>query len=368
MLRSYEEKDILRMIEIEEKVLHSSLGYEYYQNDLNNPLARHYVWEEDKQVIGFISSVYDGFSLEILNFGVDEPYQHQGFGTKILSSVLDELIISGLNHAILEVRASNQVAIQLYQKLGFKEIHRRIGYYNNGEDALVLQKLYSSKKDIANIEAILFSKKKGYKYESDFKERYCLNYYDLYDEDISDLNFIKEASFIQINTNKPKQSLFPDYEESKTYLMHVGLYRYQSLNKDKFLVQPITSWSEFLKMNKEENACYGEEYASSLGQFLKKHQNHHMLLVGAYDQNHLVGYARMLFYEHSIFIDSVYTLEAERHRGVCSSIFDFIIEYAKFNHYDDLYLEAEEDDTVYLMYQKMNFKIIETLYEYLKVN
>ncbi|MFM6357835.1 MAG: ribosomal-protein-alanine N-acetyltransferase RimI, partial [Planktothrix sp.] len=44
-----------------------------------------------------------------------------------------------LERATLEVKASNQRAINLYQKFGFKEAGRRKGYYpDTGEDALIL--------------------------------------------------------------------------------------------------------------------------------------------------------------------------------------------------------------------------------------
>ncbi len=182
MFRLYEKQDILDIVQIEEEVLQSSLGYDYYLADLENPLAKHYVWLEDDKIIGFISSIFDGFSLEILNFGIRHSYQHHGYGTKLLANVLDELVVLGMNHAVLEVRASNLSAIGLYQKLGFKQVHIREAYYSNGEDAFVLQKLYTDRSDIANVEAILFSKKTGHRFTSDFKERYSLNYYDLYNE------------------------------------------------------------------------------------------------------------------------------------------------------------------------------------------
>jgi ribosomal-protein-alanine N-acetyltransferase len=39
----------------------------------------------------------------------------------------------------LEVRAGNEAAIKLYEKLGYKEISKRKGYYpDNKEDAVVM--------------------------------------------------------------------------------------------------------------------------------------------------------------------------------------------------------------------------------------
>jgi ribosomal-protein-alanine N-acetyltransferase len=41
--------------------------------------------------------------------------------------------------AVLEVKASNQVALGLYGGLGFQQVGRRKGYYPDGSDALLLE-------------------------------------------------------------------------------------------------------------------------------------------------------------------------------------------------------------------------------------
>ena len=58
----------------------------------------------------------------------------------LLSFYLELAKMSGVKNVSLEVRASNNVAISLYEKNGFKFSHKREKYYKNGEDALVLIK------------------------------------------------------------------------------------------------------------------------------------------------------------------------------------------------------------------------------------
>ncbi|OKH37533.1 ribosomal-protein-alanine N-acetyltransferase [[Phormidium ambiguum] IAM M-71] len=66
-------------------------------------------------------------------------YQHQGLGQAMLLALLSRARQRGLERATLEVKASNQPAISLYQKFGFKVAGRRRGYYQDtGEDALIL--------------------------------------------------------------------------------------------------------------------------------------------------------------------------------------------------------------------------------------
>ncbi|MBW4509901.1 MAG: ribosomal protein S18-alanine N-acetyltransferase [Scytonematopsis contorta HA4267-MV1] len=70
---------------------------------------------------------------------VHPQYQRQGFGQVLVYSLLVTAMRRGLERATLEVRASNQTAISLYQKFGFKTAGRRRRYYqDNDEDALIL--------------------------------------------------------------------------------------------------------------------------------------------------------------------------------------------------------------------------------------
>jgi len=54
-------------------------------------------------------------------------YQHQGLGQAMLLALLSRARQRGLERATLEVKASNQPAISLYQKFGFKVAGRRRG-------------------------------------------------------------------------------------------------------------------------------------------------------------------------------------------------------------------------------------------------
>ncbi|HLO50142.1 MAG TPA: ribosomal protein S18-alanine N-acetyltransferase [Kamptonema sp.] len=75
----------------------------------------------------------------ITMLGIHPDYQGQGFGKTLLCALLKLAYQRQLEWATLEVRASNFVAISLYQKFGFKEAGRRRGYYQEPEeDALIL--------------------------------------------------------------------------------------------------------------------------------------------------------------------------------------------------------------------------------------
>ena len=139
MLRPYKLEDVNRIVEIENNTLNHSLGIDFYTNDINNPIARHFVYEIDNEIVGFISSYFDGEIIEVLNFCVDTMYQSKGYGNKLLNDFFNQF--DALS-SILEVRSSNARAIHVYEKNGFKTIRIRKAYYSNGEDALFMQKVF----------------------------------------------------------------------------------------------------------------------------------------------------------------------------------------------------------------------------------
>jgi len=70
---------------------------------------------------------------------VHPAYQRQGLGQAMLCALLTTACKRQLERATLEVKVSNQAAISLYEKFGFKVAGRRKCYYQDtGEDALVM--------------------------------------------------------------------------------------------------------------------------------------------------------------------------------------------------------------------------------------
>lgn len=71
---------------------------------------------------------------------VAQAHRRQGLGKILLQSLLATAVHRQLERATLEVRASNQVAMDLYHQFGFQLAGRRKRYYPDGEDALILWK------------------------------------------------------------------------------------------------------------------------------------------------------------------------------------------------------------------------------------
>ncbi|MDE5715240.1 MAG: ribosomal protein S18-alanine N-acetyltransferase [Anaeroplasmataceae bacterium] len=367
MLRKYQKNDIPTLVCLEHDYLGTSLEEEYYLVDLNNPLAYHCVWEEEGTIVGFVSSIFDGFSLEILNIVVDKDKQSRGYGTKILTTLFDQLVPLGLNHVTLEVRQSNLGAIHLYEKIGFQPIHIRKEYYSNKENAIVMQKLYDDKVDIIHLEAILFSKKKGRKYTSEFKERYCLNYYDLFDYKIDSLKDYQWEDYILFLANWTDENLFQGFDIAKVGLMHTNAYHYHSLSKKDYIVLE-NDLEGYLDYSYQSNLLYGDNYARKYALFsLEKIQEGKMRFFSVRIDNEIIGTAITFEYYHSIFISGLFVKEKYQNQGIASAIMDACVCYAKQIGKYEIYLEVDLEETSIEIYKRMNFSTIETYYEMLKV-
>lgn len=77
--------------------------------------------------------------LHLANLAVAMPEQGKGTGGWLLDRALDRGREAGCLYATLEVRVSNEIAIKLYEKRGFRPVAMQHGYYvDTGEDALVM--------------------------------------------------------------------------------------------------------------------------------------------------------------------------------------------------------------------------------------
>ena len=74
----------------------------------------------------------------VMNVAVDPSARRQGIATALLERLF-ELTASDRRGYTLEVRVSNEGAIDLYERLGFRRRGIRRGYYtDNREDALIM--------------------------------------------------------------------------------------------------------------------------------------------------------------------------------------------------------------------------------------
>lgn len=102
------------------------------------------VVEREGAVVGYgVLSVAAG-EAHILNLCVDPMYRELGYGERLLDEVLVVARDQEVKEIFLEVRPSNEKAIALYMKKGFRNIAYRPAYYqasDGREDAAVFSKV-----------------------------------------------------------------------------------------------------------------------------------------------------------------------------------------------------------------------------------
>ncbi len=76
---------------------------------------------------------------ELANLAITPQMRGRGLGTQLLARVVQVAREHGVETMYLEVRESNEAALQLYQGFGFSQVGLRKGYYDHPkEDARIL--------------------------------------------------------------------------------------------------------------------------------------------------------------------------------------------------------------------------------------
>jgi [ribosomal protein S18]-alanine N-acetyltransferase len=78
--------------------------------------------------------------VHILNIAVAAEFRKMGLATGFMAKAETETLKRGLGALTLEVRENNEAAVNLYKKLGYVVKGRRIKYYENTYDGLLMWK------------------------------------------------------------------------------------------------------------------------------------------------------------------------------------------------------------------------------------
>ncbi|MBI4887191.1 MAG: ribosomal protein S18-alanine N-acetyltransferase [Acidobacteria bacterium] len=133
--------DLEGVLEVESESFTNPWTREMYDWELQNRSMCHIllVRTDQERVAGFCAFwlVFD--EIHINNIALRPERRGQGIGTSLLRQVFAEGRRLGARRATLEVRASNEGARRLYERLGFRVAGVRRHYYTAPvEDALIL--------------------------------------------------------------------------------------------------------------------------------------------------------------------------------------------------------------------------------------
>jgi ribosomal-protein-alanine N-acetyltransferase len=116
-----------------------SFRYELLENSASHMLVAAEPAPGGSRPIGFIGFWQIVDEAHISTLAVHPDHRRGGLGADLLAAALDLAIQLGADMATLEVRVSNEAAVNLYHKFGFRVVGRRARYYrDNDEDALLM--------------------------------------------------------------------------------------------------------------------------------------------------------------------------------------------------------------------------------------
>lgn len=170
-LRQMSEADIAQVADIERESFPSMWPQTAYRRELSNKIARYFVVTElrdeaagaeprsstgilgalrrvvggseqdapSEYLLGFIGLWLMVNEAHIVTVAVREQYRRSGIGERLLIAAIELAMDADQEVVTLEVRASNDSAIRMYEKYGFSRVGLRKRYYtDNNEDAAIM--------------------------------------------------------------------------------------------------------------------------------------------------------------------------------------------------------------------------------------
>jgi ribosomal-protein-alanine N-acetyltransferase len=150
--------DLPQVITIERRAFPTPWSLAMFVLELSKPSGICLAASFGERIVGYtICSRYDTV-WHVMNIAVDPDERRQGIASALLAELYDR-VADPMARFTLEVRRSNQVAIELYERDGFRVSGMRRRYYqDNGEDALIMWRtpatLNGSLDDIPNADPV----------------------------------------------------------------------------------------------------------------------------------------------------------------------------------------------------------------------
>jgi ribosomal-protein-alanine N-acetyltransferase len=139
LVRPARQEDLARVAAIESEVFTDAWSEQMLRRALSRGDPFLVVEGREAGPVGYALAVSAGGEGEILNIAIGPGYRRSGLGRRLLAALMNELRMGGVARVFLEVRASNQAAIHLYQAAGFHTVGLRRNYYRDpDEDAVTM--------------------------------------------------------------------------------------------------------------------------------------------------------------------------------------------------------------------------------------
>jgi [ribosomal protein S18]-alanine N-acetyltransferase len=133
-------RHLRRVLAIEARVYPRPWSASLFLSELAQRSTRSYLVARYRgETVGYAGMMFTGPEAHVTNIAVDPDVHGRRVGTRLLFALITEAVARGSDRISLEVRVSNSVAQELYEKFGFSVSGVRKGYYiETNEDAYVM--------------------------------------------------------------------------------------------------------------------------------------------------------------------------------------------------------------------------------------
>lgn len=140
-IKKMTETELNQVAAIEAEIFTSPWSKQGFEETLPMDNVCFLVAAEEQEVLGYCGLYMAADEGEITNVAVKPEYRRRGVADLILTEILKLGEANKISQFYLEVRVSNEAAIRLYEKHGFKKQGIRKNFYQNPrEDAYVMSR------------------------------------------------------------------------------------------------------------------------------------------------------------------------------------------------------------------------------------
>lgn len=134
--------DIEAVVQIQQESNLSYWSLADYKDEISRENSFSIVAKMSDKIVGFLVArlISEDYCAELYNIGVSPQNRRKNIGKKMLESLIKQCLAKKLEKIFLEVRASNQTAIEFYLKNNFTVLSKRKNFYSNPtEDAILME-------------------------------------------------------------------------------------------------------------------------------------------------------------------------------------------------------------------------------------
>ncbi len=141
IISTFEKEDIPSLVKIEEEEFSTPFKEKDFLSIYESDISSVLVAKVDGTVVGYVSFTVIIDECQIINFATKNEFKRHGIGKSVMMALINHCRKKGVIKYFLEVRASNQAAIFLYEKFGFVRVGISKGHFSSPREDAILMNL-----------------------------------------------------------------------------------------------------------------------------------------------------------------------------------------------------------------------------------